>query len=353
MALYAAERIDDAVELTRSLLFPFDGGLWARLAVVVFLLGIGSGGSFANLGYNGSSTGSAAGSAGSSASYTFDVGSVSVASEIVAAVAAIALVLIAIWLALAWIGATLEFVFVGALADRSLSIRRGLGRHWGRGLRLFGFRIAVFGLTLALLGGTTLAVFWEPITAALDGGAVTVSESRLIAGIGALLIVSVLVGIPALVIHWLTTELVVPIMLARDRGVLGSWRQLLSAIRSQWKQFGGYLLVVIGLRIATTIAAGIVLSIVAVVLAIPFLIVGFGLGLGAIASGTITTPIVVGIVLLVLVFGFVVMLVNAVVHVPIESFHRYFSLLFVGDVAEEFDVLGELRPPLSDRPETA
>ncbi|QSG14487.1 DUF7544 domain-containing protein [Halapricum desulfuricans] len=353
MALYAAERIDDAVELTRSLLFPFDGGLWARLTVVVFVIGIGSGGSFANLGYNGSSTGSAAGSAGSSASHTLDVGSVSIASEVVAAVAAIALVLVAIWLALAWLGATLEFVFVEALSDRSLSIRRGLGRNRGRGFRLFAFRIAVFALSLAVFGAALLAVFWEPITTALDGGAVTISESRLIAGIGALLIVSVLVGVPALVIHWLTTELVVPIMLAQDRGVLGSWRELLSAIRAQWKQFGVYLLVVIGLRIATTIAAGIVLSIVAVVLAIPFLIVGLGLGLGAVAGGAITAPLVVGIVLLVLVFGFVIMLVNAVVHVPIESFHRYFSLLFVGDVAAEFDVLGEIRPPLSDRPETA
>jgi len=352
MALYAAERIDDAVALTRSLLFPFDVGLWARLTVVVFVLGFGSGGTFANLGYNGSSTGSAAGSAGSTVNQTVDIGSVSVANEIIVAVAAIVLVLGMIWLALAWLGATLEFVFVEALSSQSLSIRRGLGRHWGRGLRLFAFRIAVFGLTLALVGGVGLAVFWDPITAVLGGESVAISESRLIAGIGVVLITGVLVGLPGLVVHWLTTELVVPIMLAEGRGVLGSWRQLLSAIRTQWKQFVVYLLVVVGLRIATTIAAGIVLSIVAVVLAIPFLIVGLGLGLGTLASGTITTPLVVGLVLLLLAFVLVVTLVNAVVHVPVESFHRYFSLLFVGDVSADFDVLEEIRPPLSDRPET-
>ena len=44
MTWYAIERIDDAVSLTRSLLFPFEAGLWARLAVVVFFVGIGSGG---------------------------------------------------------------------------------------------------------------------------------------------------------------------------------------------------------------------------------------------------------------------------------------------------------------------
>ncbi|MCU4718739.1 DUF7544 domain-containing protein [Halapricum hydrolyticum] len=348
MALYATERIDDAVSLTRSLLFPFDAGLWARLAVVVFFLGLGSGGNVTSLGSNTPSAGSSAGSAAPSVDFSVDPGSVSIASEAVAALAALAVVLVAVWLALAWLGATLEFVFVEGLSNRSVAIRRGLGRHWGRGLRLFGFRLALLVLSLGVLGATALALFWGPITTALGGGSVTISDAQILVGLGALLFVGALVGLPAVAIHWLTTELVVPIMLARDRGVLAAWRGLLAAIRTQWKQFGAYLLVAIGLRIATSVAAGIVLAIVGVVLAIPFLIVGLLLGLGAVTGGTITAPLVVGIVLLAVAFVLVLALAGAVVHVPIESFHRYFALLFVGDLDNDFDVVGEIRPPLSD-----
>ncbi|QSG06120.1 DUF7544 domain-containing protein [Halapricum desulfuricans] len=348
MALYATERIDDAVSLTRSLLFPFDAGLWARLAVVVFVLGFGSGGNVTSLGSNTPSASSSAGSATPATDVTVDPGSVSIASEVVAVLVAIAVVLAVLWLVLAWLGASLEFVFVEGLSRRSIAIRQGLGRHWGRGLRLFGFRLAVLAVSLALLGTATLALFWGPITTALGGGSVAVSETRIFVGVATLLFVGAVVGLPAIAVHWLTTQLVVPVMLARDSGVLTAWRALLGAIRTQWKQFGAYLLVAIGLRIATSIAAGIVLAIVGVVLAIPFLIVGLLLGLGAITSGTITAPLAVGIALLAVAFVLVLALVSAVVHVPIESFHRYFALLIVGDFESDFDVLGEIRPPLTD-----
>ncbi|MFW6017191.1 MAG: DUF7544 domain-containing protein [Halapricum sp.] len=353
MALYATERIDDAVSLTRSLLFPFDAGLWARLIVVVFLLGLGSGGNVTSLGSNTPSAGSSAGSTAPGADVSIDPGSVSIASEAVVALAAIAVVLVVIWLALAWLGATMEFVFVEGLSNRSVAIRRGLGRHWGRGLRLFGFRLALLAISLGVFAAATLALFWEPITTALGGGSVAISDTQLFVGIGTLLLVGAIVGLPVIAIHWLTTELVVPIMLARDRNVLASWRGLLASTRTQWKQFGTYVLVAIGLRIATSVAAGIVLAIVGVVLVIPFLIVGLLVGLGAITSGTITAPLAVGIVLLVVAFVLVLALAGAVVNVPIESFHRYFALLVVGDLEGDFDVLGGIRPPLSDDSFTA
>ncbi|QSG09273.1 DUF7544 domain-containing protein [Halapricum desulfuricans] len=347
MALYATERIDDAVSLTRSLLFPFDGGLWARLAVVVFVLGFGSGGNVTSLGSNTPSAGSSAGSTAPVTDVTVEPGSVSIASEVVAVLVAIAVVLGLAWLVLAWLGAILEFVFVEGLSNRSVAIRRGLGRHWGRGLRLFGFRLAVLAVSLALFGAATLALFWDPITTALGGGSVTISDAQIFVGIATLLFVGALVGLPAIAVHWLTTQLVVPVMLARDSGVLSAWRELLAAVRTQWKQFGAYLLVAIGLRIATTVAVGIVLAIVGVVLAIPFLIVGLLVGLGAIAGGTVTVPLVVGVALLAVAFVLVLALASAVVHVPIESFHRYFALLIVGDFESDFDVLGEIRPSLA------
>ena len=343
MAWYAIERIDDAVSLTRSLLFPFEFGLWARLAVVVFFLGLGSGGG--NVGTsvsNGPSTAASVPGTGTSVDVP------SIPGEIIALLAGIAVVLFLVWLVFAWIGSTMEFVFVEALGEQSLSIRRGFGRHRGRGLRLLAFRLALLLVVLAVFVGLALALFWEPITTLLDGGDPTITGSQIAVGIGLLVLAGIVFGIPLVLIHGFTTEFVVPVMLARECGVLAGWSHLWPTIKAEWKQYAVYVILAFGLRIATSIAGGIAIAIVAVVLAIPFVIVGLLFGLGAILNGTLIAAVVAGIVVLALVFFLAVALVSALVYVPIQSFHRYFALLFVGDVESDFDVLGEIRPPIED-----
>lgn len=345
MALYATERIDDAVSLTRSLLFPFDAGLWARLVVVIFFLGLGSGGG--NVSGSASNVPSAA-SGAPGANVSVDSSLVSVSDEIIALIAIAVVALLAVGLVFAYVGATMEFVFVESLADQSVAIRRGFGRHKRRGLRLFGFRLVLFLLTAVVFLGLALALFWGPITTLLSGGDPTIGASAVFVAIGAFLLAGVVVGLPVLVTHGLTTEFVVPIMLTTDCGVLAGWKRLWPTITAQWKQYLVYLVVAIGLRIATTTAAGILIGLVGFLLAIPFVLVGLVLGFGAITSGTITTAMVIGIVALALVFVALLWVVGAVVYVPIQSFHRYFALLFIGDVETDFDVLDELRPPLDD-----
>jgi len=348
MTWYAIERIDDAVSLTRSLLFPFEFGLWARLAVVVFFIGMGSGGG--NVGTSVSNVPSTAASAPSTGA-SVDVPSIP--GEIIALLAGIAMILLLVWLVFAWIGSTMEFVFVEALGEQSLSIRRGLGRHRGRGLRLLAFRLALLIIGLVVFLGLTLGLFWDPITTLLDGGDPTITGSQIAIGIGLLVLAGIVFGIPLVLVHGFTTEFVVPVMLARECGVLAGWKQLWPTITAEWKQYVVYVLIAFGLRIGTSIAGGIAIAVVAVVLAIPFVIVGLLFGLGTVVSGTLTAPVVAGIVVLALVFFLCVALVSALVYVPIQSFHRYFALLFLGDVESNFDVLGEIRPPLDDGFETS
>jgi len=349
MVWYAIERIDDAVSLTRSLLFPFEFGLWARLAVVVFFLGMGSGGG--NVGTSVSNAPSSAASVPSTGA-SVDIPSVSIPGDVIALLAGIAVILLLIWLVFAWIGATMEFVFVEALGDQSLSIRRGFGRHRGRGFRLLAFRLALLIAVLAVFLGLTLALFFEPITTLLNGGDPSITGSQIAIGIGLLVLAGLVFGIPLVLIHGFTTEFVVPIMLARECGVLAGWSHLWPTIKAEWKQYVVYVILAFGLRIATAIAGGIAIGIVAVVLAIPFVIIGLLLGFGTVVSGTLTVPVVAGIVVLALVFFLCVALISALVYVPIQSFHRYFALLFLGDVERDFDVLGEIRPPLEDGFET-
>lgn len=342
MVWYAIERIDDAVSLTRSLLFPFQAGLWARLAVVVFFVGMGSGGG--NVGSSVSNAPSA-GTSFQGGDFSFEP-SVSLSGEALTAIGAIAVVLVVLWLVFAWIGATMEFVFVEALGEQSLSIRRGFGRHRSRGFRLLLFRLVLFLAVAVLFVGLALALFFEPITTLLSGGSPSVTGGELVVGIGLLVLSGFVVGLPLLLIHGFTTEFVVPVMLTRDCGVLAGWSHLWPTIKAEWKQYVVYVVLAFGLRIATSIAGGIVIGILAVVLAIPFVVVGLLFGFGAITSGTLTTSLVVGIVLLALAFFLVVALAGALVYVPIQSFHRYFALLFVGDVESDFDVLEDLRPAL-------
>lgn len=344
MVWYAIERIDDAVSLTRSLLFPFEAGLWARLAVVVFFVGMGSGGG--NVGTSVSNVPSTAASVPSTGT-SVEAPSVSIPGEVIALLAGVAVILALLWLVLAWIGATMEFAFVEGLAEQSLSIRRGFSRHRGRGVRLLAFRLVLLLVAGILFVGLTLALFFEPITTLLAGESPSVTGSQLAIGVGLLVLAGLVFGIPLVLIHGFTTEFVVPIMLARECGILAGWRHLWPTIKAEWKQYAVYVLLAFGLRIATAIAGGIAIGIVAVVLAIPFVIIGLLLGLGAVVNGTLTVPVVAGIVVLAVVFFLLVALVSALVYVPIQSFHRYFALLFVGDIESDFDVLEEIRPSLN------
>lgn len=343
MVWYAIERIDDAVSLTRSLLFPFEAGLWARLAVVVFFVGMGSGGG--NVGTSVSNVPSTAASVPSSG-VSGDIPSISIPGDVIALLTGVAVILALLWLVLAWIGATMEFVFVEALAEQSLSIRRGFGRHNGRGFRLLAFRLVLLLIAGILIVGLALALFWDPVTTLLAGESPSVTGSELAIGIGLLALAGIVFGLPILLIHGFTTEFVVPIMVVSECGVLDGWRHLWPTVKAEWRQYAVYVLLAFGLRIATAIAGGIAIGIVAVALAIPFAIVGLLVGLGAIVNGTLTVPVVAGIVVLAVVFFLVVALVSALVYVPIQSFHRYFALLFVGDIEREFDVLREIRPSL-------
>jgi hypothetical protein len=330
------------------LLFPFEAGLWARLAVVVFFVGIGSGGG-SNVGSSVSNVPSA-GTSFQGGDVSFDPSTVSIPGEVLTVLAVLVAALVVLWLVFAWIGATMEFVFVEALSQRSLSIRRGFGRHKGRGLRLLVFRVVLFLAVAALFVGLALALFFEPITTLLSGGSPSVTGGELAVGIGLLVLAGFVFGIPLVLVHGFTTEFVVPVMLTRECGVLAGWGHLWPTIKAEWKQYFVYVVIAFGLRIATAIAGWTVVAILAVVLAIPFVIVGLLLGFGAIVGGTLTAALVVGIVLLALAFFLVVALVGALVYVPIQSFHRYFALLFVGDVERDFDVLDDLRPELDPSP---
>lgn len=343
MVLYAIERIDDAVDMTRSFLLPVDAGRWARLTVIIaFVLGgtAGGGGTFSAFGNAPAGAGTMPG--GDVPEVTFEWPTLP--ADAIAIVLGAAAVLLVAGVVVAAIGAIMEFVFVESLSTDEVHVRRYARRYARKGLRLFAFRVLLGIGTILVLGGTTALLFGDILAAVLAGNPTMPSAGRLLVGGLVLVPLGIAVGLAVALANGFTTEFVVPIMLREDRGVIAAWRHFWPTMTGQWKQYGTYVLLAFGLHIVTNIAGGIAVGIAAVALAVPVAVVAVPLGLGALQGGTLTVGAVAVLVVLLAIYLLLVVLAAAVVYVPINVFHRQFALLVLGDTNEAFDVLGDRRP---------
>ena len=348
MTLYAVERIDDAVDMTRSFLTPAEAGRWGRLIVVVaFLLG-GSGGGGSGMASGMVNLPTTAGSLPESDLAHISVELPDISATALAVVVGAIAALIVLGLCIAAVGAIMEFVFVESLSTDEIHVRRYGRQYAGKGLRLFAFRLALGVLSLLVLGGVAVLLFGDVISGLLSGEVVVPGGSRLLVGALVLVPLGALVGLVGGLVNGFTTEFVVPIMLREERGVIAGWRRFWPTLTGQWKQYGAYVLIAFGLRIVTGIAGSIVTGIAAVVLAIPFLLVAIPVGFGIVGGGTIGIGAIILLGALLVVYLLALFLASAAVYVPIKTFHRHFALLVLGDTNDAFDVLGDRRSPLSE-----
>ncbi|MFD1526356.1 DUF7544 domain-containing protein, partial [Halolamina salina] len=176
MTLSALEDVDDAIDATRSFLWPFDLGRWLKLAVVVFFLG--GTGTVNPVQFSGGTppTGSP-GEPGQLPSYSEIVNSLTPTEW--AIVGAIVGAVLLLGLVLGLVGAVMEFVFVESLRRERVSIREYWGDRWRQGARLFGFRLVVGLLSLAVAGGAVVAALWPLFT----GGQFSVAVLLLAIGV--------------------------------------------------------------------------------------------------------------------------------------------------------------------------
>jgi len=319
--------VDDAVDATRSFLWPFDLGRWLKLALVVFFLG--GTGAVNPLQFSGGtpSTGSP-GEPGQLPSYSAVVDALTPTEW--AIVGAIVGAILLLGLVFGFLGAVMEFVFVESLRRERVSIREYWGDRWRQGARLFGFRLVVGLLSLAIAGGAIVVAVW-PLVA---GGQFSVAV--LLAAVGVALVVATGSGL----LNGFTTQFVVPVMVVEDRSVLGAWKRFWATMVGEWKEYLAYA----ALRIVLSIAVGILVSVVTgigmVVVAIPLVILGIaGAALFAVSD------LVGGAVLLFVAVLFIVavVLLSLLVAVPIQTYLRYYALLVLGDVDRSFDVIPDTR----------
>lgn len=321
--MYAVDNLGDAIDVTREFLTPIRKWMWLKLALVVFFV----------------SSFSSAPTPTTDVSWMGEPQTEEVPAEelptlepeLIPVLVGLAIVLAAIGLFFAAIAAIMEFVLVGSLRAGEVHVRRYGKRHLGRALRLFGFRIGLGLLVLALIGGPlALVEFAGPGLTALG-----------LAPIALLGVYAVVVGLVYLVVDKFTTEFVVPVMLLEERGVLSAWRRFWPALATNKLEYLVYAIVSVVVAIVLGIAITIVWGLAILVLLIPAVIVGVGLFfLGPIG-------LVIGIPLAI-AFVIVVFLLYFLLEVPVISYLRYYALLVLGDTDPELDLIPEQRGAVRD-----
>ncbi|MFC7156135.1 hypothetical protein ACFQPA_11830 [Halomarina halobia] len=326
MTLYALDDLDDALDATRSFLLPFDARRWLKLALVVFFVG----GLGANV--------PAGGNVNVGDASSIDVGALpALPADVVTLAVALAAAVLVVALLFALVGSAMEFVLLEALRSDEVAVRRDGRRHLGKALGLFGFR-----LLLALVGLALAALALAPVWLALTGGG-AFDPRALVAGLALLLPVAAFVGVVLGVVNGFTTVFVVPIMLLEDRGVLAAWRRFWPTLVGAWRQYVVYAVAAFVLNVVGATAVGIVAGLGALVLFVPFGILGWTLFGGALAAGTLSTAGWVALAALLVAFALVAAAVFAVVQVPVQTYLRYYALFVLGDTDAELDLIPDRR----------
>ncbi|RDI70872.1 DUF7544 domain-containing protein [Halopelagius longus] len=336
MSWNAVDALSDARAATQSLLLPFDLGTWAKLSLVVFFVGTGT---------NASMTANGSGSSGGNVASTsdFDLGTFS-PDELVASVDLASLlvgllaVFVLLYLLYSFLGSVFEFVFVDNVTSPRVRLRGPFRRHLLDGIRLFAFE--------SVLGAAALSLIAVPVAMVLLG-AVPLGSGALFALIP-LVLLGVLAAVVVAFVLGLTRDFVVPTMLVEDRGVLSGWRRVLPTMRAEWKEFALYVVLRIALNVLSGALLSVALGLVALVVAVPFVLVGgviwtaFSPFAVALTPGTVLLGALVGLYVACLTVA------GLFVTVPVAAYFRYYSLYFLARADSELALVD--RPDAPERP---
>ncbi|MBP2145064.1 hypothetical protein J2129_000518 [Methanofollis sp. W23] len=309
--LYAFRTIDGAISRTKSLLWPFHAGIWLRLAVIALFIG-GAGG-FNPFSYN-------FGGAD-------QIDQAGVPSDLGLTDPTILLIVggvLLLGLLFLYLGSVFQFVFVDCLSSGEVSLSRTFGLRTGKGLRLFLFQVL---LILLLIAAMALLVVLFVLPAAAVG------EASILLGlvvlIPALLLLALLFG----VVFLFTTDFVVPVMIARDCGVIEGWKKVWGFLVADLKNTLVYLVT----RFILGIVVGIILFVLVLLV---LLVVGLPLaGIALLAMGLTPTAAPVFFIPLLIIGILIALPLLLLVQVPFVTFFRYYALLVLGLFSPEHDLL--------------
>ncbi|MEF8780269.1 MAG: hypothetical protein V5A46_06295, partial [Haloferacaceae archaeon] len=320
---HAYDALQDALEATEALLFPISLRRWLALAVAAFFVG---------------------GSTGFDVNYNVGVGAVDVPVRVSGPGTPVGTLFpgtaipqfliffggaLAVGAVLWYFGALFEFVFVEQLRTRDAKLSDRLGPAIRPGLSLFGFRLLV-GLLV-----TATALFAALLPAAFGVAGVAL----VLAFLPGLFVV----GSGLWLANRLTTDFVVPVMIATGDGFVDAWRAFWTELRKERREYGLYLLV----RILLGLLASVVLAVGYLATA---LVVGLPLGILFLATfHTVAVFVSVSlaqtVAVLSLLAGATIVVVagTVLVAVPVRTYLRYYALFVLGGASPAYDLVGEIR----------
>jgi hypothetical protein len=320
---YAFREIDHAVALTKSILFPFDIGIWIRLAIIAFFAGGVAGGLQL-------STGSF--SPGELGDGEFIRSLIPQSTEaFTSAMLYIAGILICIVLIYFLLNGIFQFILIRALGTENIHIRTYFRESTWPGTRYFAF---LFFLTLIFFG--ICLAFAYLLFAPLIG--IACNDAAIAGRMLILVILMCILLIPYLIILMLTTDFVVPIMSVDRCGVIAGWRRCLQLFHAEKTEAALYTVMKLILSVCVSIFLFFVLLLVGIGAGIPLM------GILIAAGGPQNLPILV-LALLFAGYCAIVVFCGLMTSVPFMTFLRVYSLYVVGDFDERYVLLRDLSSP--------
>ena len=344
MSWYAIESVDDAIDATRSFLFPVELGAWLKLALITIFVGVGGGGGVSTV----------TNLANLPASLPPEATDEGVPEQLPAAlpvelwvIGVVAVGAVLIGLALTILAETLRFVFYDALRTGTVRLRKPARRRFGQAVRLFGFKL--------LVGIAFVTPFVVVGTALWAVGLDAISDTWLLAGLVVGAGTAVAAGILYTLIIRGTDEFVVPVMVVSDCGVRDGWRRFWPVVRSQPAQFVVYIVVhfllLLAIGIGTSIVGALIFGIVGTIGALVGLVVVLGVfGELAVALASTAGAVALGVIVV------VTLLAAIVVYLPVSILVLTYVISYEVSVLEAADDEFQLLPETdddTDQPATA
>jgi hypothetical protein len=228
MGLHAVDVVEDAVERSKEILFPFDLGTWSRLALIVlFVGGAGFGSMFTNIPAPdaGSDFSNDLGDSGMNMEESI-TGMTTVGSSVgMATIAGVVALLLLIGLVFMYLSSVFKFVIFRSIREKDVSIRENFAKHYIDGFKYFMFNLGTAAFALAVVAAIVFGFM-----------------SNLVLGIFAILIavpVFVLLAVFTGIVH----DFALQEIIVEEAGFIESVKTSLSQVTDDWKQFGGYLVI--------------------------------------------------------------------------------------------------------------
>ncbi|WFN37528.1 DUF4013 domain-containing protein [Methanomicrobium antiquum] len=312
---YAFSSIDPAIERTKRLLWPFNKGIWLRIALISLFIGGFT--SFNPFQFTSGTDSTEMPSSFAGSDLFMDQ------LPVILGVVAVIIILALIF---GYISCVFQYLFVECLSKNEFAIRKYFKTNTKRGARLFGFELVIGGLLIAVI---MIAVFMM----IMGFASVSIDSMQKVGFFISIFLLVLLLSIPIGIIMLFTVDFVVPIMIKENCKLIEGWKKCWGVIKTDWSQTIIYLIMRIIIGIVVFILMFIAIMIAALVLAIPFFIVGL------IAVGLNPGSFAIAFIILLILFILCMIPISLLISVPFITFGRYYSLNVLGLLDNNYTML--------------